>query len=138
MLSVSHEYALSKRTQLNVSAIALRNQKNGRYNFWNGSLSGGPQLPALQMVAASASTLDPLEVPTCHHPAMGISTSCFTSNVDAAHVATSTGADGAGQPAGVVQISHGLAFLTYPNAPTSCRESPSHVHHSTSSFPYRS
>ena len=45
MLSVSYEYALSKRTQLNVSAIELRNQKNGRYNFWNGSLSGGPQLP---------------------------------------------------------------------------------------------
>lgn len=45
MLSVSYEYTLSKRTQLNVSAIELRNQKNGRYNFWNGSLSGGPQLP---------------------------------------------------------------------------------------------
>ena len=44
MLSLSYEYALSKRTQLNVSVAELRNEKNGQYNFWNGSLSGGLQM----------------------------------------------------------------------------------------------
>ncbi len=47
MLSVSYQYALSKRTQLDLSVIELRNEKNGRYNLWNGSLSGGPQLAAI-------------------------------------------------------------------------------------------
>lgn len=46
MLSVSYQYSLSKRTQLDVSVIELRNQKNGQYNFWNGSLSGGLQMAA--------------------------------------------------------------------------------------------
>lgn len=45
MLSLSYQYALSKRTQLNVSVAQLRNQHNGRYNFWIGGL-GSMQLPA--------------------------------------------------------------------------------------------
>ena len=45
MLSLSYDYALSRRTQLNVSVAELRNQKNGQYNFWNGSLSGALQMP---------------------------------------------------------------------------------------------
>ena len=40
---------------------------------------------------------------------MSTSTSSFTSNVDGTQVATYTWADVAGQPAGVVQIAHGLA-----------------------------
>lgn len=44
MLSLSYQYALSKRTQLDVSVIELRNEKNGQYNFWNGSLSGALQM----------------------------------------------------------------------------------------------
>jgi hypothetical protein len=42
---LSYQYALSKRTQLNVSVAQLRNQHNGRYNFWIGGL-GSMQLPA--------------------------------------------------------------------------------------------
>nr|WP_198971098.1 porin [Xylophilus sp. ASV27] len=49
MLSASYQYTLSKRTQLDVSVIELRNQGSGRYNLWNGSLTGG-----LQMAVADA------------------------------------------------------------------------------------
>ena len=45
MLSLSYQYSLSKRTALDLSVIELRNQKNGRYNFWNGGM-GGLQLAA--------------------------------------------------------------------------------------------
>lgn len=44
MLSLSYQYALSKRTYFALSAVELRNQKNGRYGFWLGGLSG-MQLP---------------------------------------------------------------------------------------------
>lgn len=44
MLSISYQYALSKRTLLGVSFVELRNQRNGRYGFWLGGLSG-MQLP---------------------------------------------------------------------------------------------
>lgn len=40
MLSLSYQYSLSKRTALDLSVIELRNQKNGRYNFWNGGMGG--------------------------------------------------------------------------------------------------
>ncbi len=46
MLSASYQYALSKRTQLNLSVVELRNQRNGRYDLWNNSLSGGFQMAA--------------------------------------------------------------------------------------------
>jgi predicted porin len=43
MLSLSYMYALSKRTSLDLTYIQLRNQRNGRYNFWLGGI-GGSQL----------------------------------------------------------------------------------------------
>ena len=46
MLSVSYQYSLSKRTALDLSVTELRNQKNGRYNFWNGGMGGTLQLAA--------------------------------------------------------------------------------------------
>ena len=49
MLSVSYQYALSKRTQLDLTVVELRNEKNGRYNLWNGSMTG-----ALQFAPADA------------------------------------------------------------------------------------
>lgn len=44
MLSTSAQYALSRRTSVTASAVALRNQAQGRYNFWAGGLQPGPQL----------------------------------------------------------------------------------------------
>lgn len=48
MLSLSYQYSLSKRTHLGVSVVELRNQRNGRYGFWLGGLSG------MQLSAADA------------------------------------------------------------------------------------
>lgn len=45
MLSVSYQYSLSKRTWLDITAVELRNQPNGRYNFWLGGLNGSSPLP---------------------------------------------------------------------------------------------
>lgn len=53
MLSVSYQYRLSSRTSLDLSLIELRNQSKGRYNFWGGSLTGSPQLPAQDAGARS-------------------------------------------------------------------------------------
>ncbi|MGE8655856.1 MAG: porin [Achromobacter sp.] len=44
MLSLSYQYKLSRRTTLDATLVALRNARNGRYNFWLGSPNGSPQL----------------------------------------------------------------------------------------------
>lgn len=44
MVSLSYQYKLSRRTTLDASLVELRNERNGRYNFWLGALNGSAQL----------------------------------------------------------------------------------------------
>uniref|UniRef100_UPI003F49A2C3 porin n=1 Tax=Cupriavidus yeoncheonensis TaxID=1462994 RepID=UPI003F49A2C3 len=44
MLSLSYQYILSKRTTLDLTYVELRNERNGRYNFWLGGIGSGSQM----------------------------------------------------------------------------------------------
>lgn len=44
MLSISYQYKMSRRTTLDATLVELRNDRNGRYNFWLGGLNGSSQL----------------------------------------------------------------------------------------------
>ncbi len=44
MLSLSGQYDFSRRTSVAASMVEVRNQAQGRYNFWTGGLQPGPQL----------------------------------------------------------------------------------------------
>ncbi|KUE85130.1 porin [Cupriavidus necator] len=44
MLSLSYQYKMSRRTTLDATLVELRNERNGRYNFWLGGINGSAQL----------------------------------------------------------------------------------------------